>query len=144
MLARRDYGREELAGRLVARGATRAEATVLLDELERQGYLSDARYAQAVVARKAGDYGRRAIVHALKEKRVAPSAAADALRALDGADELAQATTLWQRRFGHAPGDEREKARQVRFLLARGFAVGGAQGGAGVRRCALALGGRGR
>ena len=30
---------------------------------------------------------------------------------------------LWQRRFGRAPVDERDKARQVRFLQARGFAV---------------------
>jgi len=30
---------------------------------------------------------------------------------------------LWRRRFGTAPADDREKARQVRFLHARGFAL---------------------
>ena len=123
MLARREYGRAELAERLVMRGASRDEVAAVLDELERQGYLSDARYAHAVVAQKTGHYGRRAIVHALQEKRVAPEAAADALRALEGADELAQATALWQRRYGQPPRDERDKARQVRFLLARGYST---------------------
>jgi regulatory protein len=30
---------------------------------------------------------------------------------------------LWARRFGTAPVDERDKARQVRFLIARGYSV---------------------
>ena len=123
MLARREYGRAELTERLVMRGASREEVDGVLDELERQGYLSDARFAHAVVAQKTGHYGKRAIAHALRERRVAPEAAADALRALEGADELALATSLWQRRYGQPPRDERDKARQVRFLLARGFST---------------------
>jgi regulatory protein len=47
----------------------------------------------------------------------------EALAGLDGEDELAQALALWQRRFGKAPADEREKARQVRFLVSRGYAT---------------------
>lgn len=123
MLARREYGRVELADRLIARGGSRDEVAAVLDELERLGYLSDARFAHAVVTQKAGQYGKRAIVHALKERRVAPAAAEAALRALDGIDELAQATALWQRRFGVLPRDERDKARQLRFLCARGFGM---------------------
>ncbi len=38
-------------------------------------------------------------------------------------DDDAALRALWQRRFGRAPVDERERARQVRFLHARGFAV---------------------
>ena len=30
---------------------------------------------------------------------------------------------LWQRRFGEPPRDERDKAKQVRFLQSRGFAL---------------------
>ena len=30
---------------------------------------------------------------------------------------------LWLRRFGRAPTDDREKARQVRFLQSRGFSL---------------------
>jgi regulatory protein len=40
-----------------------------------------------------------------------------------GDDELVQATTLWRRRFGAPPADEREKARQARYLVARGYSM---------------------
>jgi regulatory protein len=123
LLARRDYGRAELALRLNARGGTPAEVEGTLVELERQGYLSDARFAQALVARKAGHYGKRAIAHELREKRVAPDAAAEALAALATADELAEATALWQRRFGVPPADDRAKAKQLRFLHSRGYST---------------------
>jgi regulatory protein len=123
MLARREYARAELAARLAATGAARSEIDPLLDELERAGYLSDARFASAVVRQKAGGYAKRAIAHALREKGVAAPAAKEALAALDDDDELTQALALWQRRFGKAPADEREKARQVRYLLARGYST---------------------
>ncbi len=35
--------------------------------------------------------------------------------------ELEEALALWRRRFGVAPANEREKARQWRFLLSRGY-----------------------
>jgi regulatory protein len=123
MLARREYSRAELAARLAAGGGSRGEIDSVLDELERAGYLSDARFASAVVRQKAGAYSRRAIAHALREKGVAAPAAQEALATLDGEDEFAQAHALWLRRFGKAPADEREKARQVRFLVSRGFAT---------------------
>jgi len=123
LLARRDYARAELAQRLLARGGDPAEVERALDELARLGYLSDARYASGVVAHRAGRFARRAIAHELREKGVDAPAAEAALAALDGQDDLADATALWQRRFGTAPRDEREKARQFRFLLSRGYST---------------------
>lgn len=121
MLARRDYARAELAARLTTSGASRDEVDALLDELQRLGYLSDARYAGAVVRQKAGHIAPRAIARALHERGVAKEVAAAALAETGPADELAQAQALWQRRFGVAPANEREKARQLRFLLSRGY-----------------------
>lgn len=123
MLARREYGRAELRARLLMRGIAEADADTALDELARRGLLSDARYAEAVVAQKAGRYGRRAIAHALKEKGVDEAAAASALTALAGRDEVDEALALWRRRYGAPPADEREKARQVRFLVSRGYSM---------------------
>jgi regulatory protein len=124
LLARREYARAELHGRLLATGADPAEVDAALDRLEKLGYLSDARFASGVVRQRAGAYSKRAIAHALKEKGVGPTAAKHALAELDGVDELAQAQALWQRRFGHPPNNDRDKARQVRFLLARGYTAG--------------------
>lgn len=121
LLARRDYPRAALETRLIAAGADRSEVAHLLDDLERRGYLSDARFAQMLVAQKADRFGKRAIAHALHARHVDPDAAREALAALGVDDEAARAEVVWTRRFGVKAIDERERARQIRFLLARGY-----------------------
>ena len=123
LLARRDYSRLELAQRLRARGVGAGEIEPLLDDFERLGYLSDARYAHALVSQRAGRLGVRAIARDLHDKGIGADASKDALATLEPRDELRDAIALWTRRFGTAPVDEREKARQVRFLIARGYSV---------------------
>jgi regulatory protein len=123
LLARRDYARTELRQRLLRgdHGAVaRAEVDALLDELVALGYLSDERFAQTTVTRKSGSYSRRAIAEGLKAQGVASETVAEALAGA-GVDDDVALLALWQRRFGRAPRDEREKARQVRFLQSRGF-----------------------
>ena len=122
LLARREYARSELEQKLLAKGGEPDEVRVVLDELIALGYLSDARYAQATVAHKRKSFARRHIAETLKAKGVAR---ADIETALTEAaiDDDAALFALWQRRFGRVPDDARERARQVRFLQARGFAV---------------------
>jgi regulatory protein len=123
LLARRDYSRMELAQRLRGRGAPTDEIDAILDDLERLGYLSDARYAQAIVSQRAGRLGARAIVRDLHGKGIPSDTAKDALASLAPRDELADATALWARRFGTPPANDREKARHVRFLVSRGYSA---------------------
>lgn len=123
LLARRDYSRSELSQRLRSRGISADEVEALLDDFERLGYLSDARYAQALVNQRAGRLGARAIARDLHGKGIPTDTAKDALATLAPRDELADATALWARRFGAPPIDEREKGRQVRFLMARGYSI---------------------
>jgi len=122
LLARREYARSELEHRLIAKGAPRNEVGFVLDELIAQGYLSDARYARAMATQKAGGYSRRSIAEALKAKGIARTDIERALVEAE-ADDGKALRAVWQRRFGKPPTDEREKARQVRFLQARGFAL---------------------
>jgi len=124
MLARREYGRAELRARLIARGAARDEVERALDELQTLGYLSDARFAHSVVANRSGRYSKRAIAHELKQKQVDGDAAAAALAELPCSDEVAEALALLRKRFDAPPADDREKARQLRFLLSRGYSTG--------------------
>jgi regulatory protein len=121
-LARRDYSRAELREKLLVTGAARDEVDSVLDALAAQGYLSDDRCARAVVRQKSGDYSKRAIAQTLKAKGITGDTAAEALgeNAIDDQDAL---VALWRRRFGRAPANDREKARQIRFLQSRGFAL---------------------
>ena len=126
LLARREYSRTELRDKLAAGGDHEADAVsaveTLLDELTALGLLSDARFAQSIVRQKSGGYSKRAIGAALKARGVAGDAAADALAGVD-ADDFDAMVALWRRRFGKPPANDKEKARQVRFLQSRGFAL---------------------
>ena len=94
----------------------------MLDELAAQGLLSDDRYARSVVLRKAGSHSARAITETLKAQDVAGETVRQALAQRE-VDDDAVMRALWQRRFGEPPRDERDKAKQVRFLQSRGFAL---------------------
>ncbi|MDR2017028.1 MAG: recombination regulator RecX [Burkholderiales bacterium] len=123
MLARRDYGRAELAQRLLQRGATADEVEPVLDEMMELGFLSDARYAESLVRQKQGRYAKRAIAHTLKERGLDRDTAEAALSTLETTDEADEALALWRKRFNAPPQDERERNRQLRFLLSRGYST---------------------
>ena len=89
MLARREYSRAELTQRLAHKGIPRDDIERTLDELAAGGYLSDARYAQAVVAQRSGRYGKRAIASVLREKGIAAPDVLTAMAQLAATDEIA-------------------------------------------------------
>jgi len=121
-LARREYARGDLRDKLLAAGALPDEVDPVLEELAADGYLSDARFAQALVRQKQGAYSRRSLAQTLKAKGVTGEVATEALAGAD-ADDATTMVALWRRRFGRAPADDRERARQVRFLQSRGFGL---------------------
>src|SRR5439155_27205615 len=122
LLARREYSRAELEARLVAKGGVRSEVVTVLDDLAALGYVSNERYARAIAEQKSGRYSRRSIACELKAKGVDRDDINAALATTD-VDDASALEALWQRRFGRAPADNREKARQVRFLQSRGFSL---------------------
>jgi regulatory protein len=122
LLARREYARSELEQRLVAKGGERSAIHAVLDALVAEGYLSDVRYARAVVAQKSASHSRRGIVAGLKAKGVGREDIDSAVAETE-LDDDAALRALWQRRFGRRPLDERDKGRQVRFLQSRGFSL---------------------
>ncbi|MEY4749468.1 MAG: hypothetical protein RIQ60_1682 [Pseudomonadota bacterium] len=96
----------------------------LLDELEAQGLLSDTRYVASVLHRRAPRLGSARLRQELRAKGVPEEALRDSLADL-AASEEARARAVWLRRFGDLPsaGDAKERARQLRFMMARGFSA---------------------
>ncbi len=125
LLGRREFSRQELDKRLRAYvdPENPGELGALLDEFSEQGWISDARYADAIVRVRKDRYGKRAIDQRLKQAGVSEEARASALAGIDADHELASATTLLRRKFRAPPADGKEKARQVRFLQARGYSL---------------------
>ena len=121
-LAHRDHSRIELARKLNRLREETDNVDVLLDEFEANGWLSDERFAGSAARQRQGRYSQRHIVEELKSKGVAIETAKTAVAALEQDDE-AIALALWRQRFGEPPADQKEKARQVRFLQSRGFSL---------------------
>jgi regulatory protein len=122
LLARREHSRQELRQRLALKGMEPAELEVLLDELERNGWLSEQRLAEQMVRGAKGRYGSRQVLDRLRSKGVTGELLAQAARALQ-AQELESARAVWRKRFGRPPTTLQEKAKQARFLAGRGFST---------------------
>jgi len=121
-LARREHSREELRRKLAPKVAEGEDLEAILDDLARRGWLSDARFAEHAARAKAQRYGPVKLTHYLRSRGVDDEAIAAGIRAA-GEEGAAQLETVWKSRFRAAPVDERDKARQVRFLQGRGFAL---------------------
>ncbi len=121
-LARRDYSRAELA-RLLQRklkaDESLADIASALDHLGSRGLINDARVAQTFVQARASRHGRLRLEQELSRRGVSRETIRSVLP--DPESEAASALALWQRRFGTVPGNLRERARQMRYLAARGY-----------------------
>ena len=122
LLARREHSRQELSRKLERIAGEGDDVEVVLEELSAKGWLSDARFAEQSVRAKARRYGPLKVAHDLRAKGVGEEAIAAAVRAA-GSDGAASIESVWRTRFKAAPGGDRERARQVRFLQGRGFAL---------------------
>lgn len=121
-LARREHSRAELWQKLQPHAHEGEDLGAVLDELEKRNWLSDARAAAQLVDAKRSRFGSQRIAYALRQRGVGEELIAAALPELK-ASELQTAREVWQRKFGVLPQDQKEKARQMRFLQSRGFSM---------------------
>ena len=120
LLSGREYSRLELERKLIAFEEEPGSLAVALDDLQAKGFISEQRVLESVVNRRASKLGASRIKQELQGKGLDPQAVADAVKALR-ATELARARDVWQRKFGQAPEDASQRAKQMRFLAGRGF-----------------------
>jgi len=121
-LSRREHSRAELSRKLMPHTEDAEALETLLDSLARDGWLSDARFAESVVHRRAARMGSTRIVGELKRHSV-DSTLIEEVSAQLRETELARAHAVWQKKYGQLPETPAERARQARFLAARGFSM---------------------
>lgn len=121
LLGQREHSRRELERKLAAYESEPGSLAVALDELQAKGFISEQRVLESVLYRRAAKLGAGRIRQELLAKGLSADAVASAVTDLQGS-ELARARAVWRQRFGVLASDAKERARQARFLLARGFA----------------------
>ena len=107
-LAAREHSRAELATKLSRHVGPEDDPDAV------------ARVAESVLHRRAGRLGGARVLQELRAKGLPDDVVADAAAQLRST-ELARAQAVWRRKFGQPPADAAERARQLRFLAARGF-----------------------
>lgn len=120
LLAQREHSRAELERKLAKYEEEPGTLAQALDELTARDFISEPRVVQSVLHQRAGRLGALRLKQELQQKGIAPEAIAGAMAQLKDS-ELDRAREVWRRRFGEPPSDASERARQTRFLLARGF-----------------------
>lgn len=123
LLARREHSRVELARKLAARLSdeeTPEAIEPVLDRLVSEKLLSDRRYAEVLGHSRAGRHGSLRLRQDLARSGVSEADAATALNEACAGD-LAACRAVWLKKFGVFPIDLKDRARQTRFLLSRGF-----------------------
>ncbi|VTU41077.1 Regulatory protein RecX [Variovorax sp. PBS-H4] len=123
LLSQREHSRSELERKLAKYEEEPGSLARALDELTAKDFISEARVVQSVLHQRAARHGAARVRQELLHKGVTPEAVAEAVASL-AEGELDRARGVWRQRFGTPPQTAGERARQIRFMLARGFAAG--------------------
>lgn len=136
LLSGREHSRAELERKLAPHAQEPGELARVLDDLQAKGFISAARVVESVLHRRASRLGASRIRQELQQKGLEPALVREAVAGLQ-ATELERARSVWRKKFGgsratqaepHPSASPEERARQMRFLAARGF------GGETIRR----------
>lgn len=121
LLARREHARAELARKLSPHANSAEELGALLDDLVARHLLSDERYVETRMHARSERLGNARLASELRNQGISTALTSAALATC--APELTRARRVWQLKYGSKPGTTgaAEHARQVRFLMSRGF-----------------------
>ena len=122
LLARREHSRLELARKLHKKFSQYEAIEIVLDQLVQDQLLSDKRFTEAYISyRKRAGFGPVKIASELRERGI-NDALANKFLHQSSEDWRATAAAAKHKKFGANPAiDIKEKLRQHRFLLYRGF-----------------------
>lgn len=125
-LSRREYSRLELVRKLSVYTDNTEQLAKVLDDLVNEDWLSDSRYTENLVYRRANTHGIMHIAAELQQNGIADAVIADICANLRET-EVDRAQIVRQKRFSTETTakkfvfDRQEFAKQARFLVGRGF-----------------------
>ena len=122
LLSRRDHGQYELYQKLSMKGYEESDIDIAINFCLDHNYLDDLRYAKSQIRQHVyKGHGERRIRQELNQKRVAESVIEQAM-AEEPQDWFELAKQAAEKKFkGVKAKDQKEYAKQVRFLQYRGY-----------------------
>ena len=120
LLSGREHSRAELERKLAQHEEEPGQLRRVLDELQAKDFINEQRVVDSVLHRRSDRLGAARIRQELQAKGLEAELVAQAMAGLRST-ELQRAREVWRRRFEQPPRDMAERAKQARFLAARGF-----------------------
>ena len=120
LLSQREHSRAELVTKLGPHVQEGEDLGALLDDLQAKDFINETRVVESVVHRRASRLGAARIRQELQSKGLPAEAVQCAVEQLKDS-ELDRAREVWRRKFGAVAPDAPARAKQMRFLMARGF-----------------------
>ena len=119
-LSMREHSRLELARKLARYAEEGEDVGALLDFLEQNNWMSQERFSESLINRRASRFGNSRIVAELQMHGINGEALTELKSGLKDS-ETARACEIWERKFGKVATDAAERSKQIRFLMQRGF-----------------------
>lgn len=119
-LSMREHSRSELELKLKRYAQESDDVPSLLDTLETLNFLSTARFSESLVNRRQARFGDQRILAELKSHSV-DREQIDCIKASLAESEALRATEVLHRKYSCQASDHQERAKQMNFLLQRGF-----------------------
>ena len=123
LLSGREQSRAELERKLGSHEEEPGQLAAVLDELEAKDFISPTRVIESVINRRQAKMGASRIKGELQRKGLDADIVAEAMDGLK-ATELERAREVWRKKFDSktdASTSPADRAKQMRFLAARGF-----------------------
>ncbi len=120
LLSQREHSLKELTAKLAKHEEEPGQLHKALEELQARGFIDEQRVADSVVHRRGARFGAARVKQELIAKGISPEQVAGAVAALRST-ELERARTVWRTKFDAPAQDAAQRAKQARFLAARGF-----------------------
>ena len=125
LLAAREHSRAELERKLrphAQQAGLLDQLGPILDELAARDLINEGRVAESLLNRRAGKLGSARLRQELSRKGLGREDVELAMLGLKST-ELARARAVQLKKFAGPPKDRNESARQMRFLISRGFSA---------------------
>lgn len=119
-LSMREHSRLELRRKLSKYAQEGDDVEALLDLLEKNNWLSQERFSESLIHRRSGRFGNSRIVAELQSHGVKGEALQELKTGLADS-ETARACEVWERKYGEVATDPKERNKQMRFMMMRGF-----------------------
>lgn len=121
ILSRREISRAELKRKLAPYAESEEEIERVLAEFAERNWQSDERFTEAFVHSKSHRYGSLRLKQSLAAKGIDADTAREFLP--DADNELQTAIAVLRKKFKSPAKDLKDKQKQMRFLMYRGFSA---------------------